>query len=70
MTGEVFTVIELHASTSEPLDNFFSSTIGTDPQPMNAEAIGKTGGGGPHNNLMPFNVFTYTIATVGDTPPR
>jgi microcystin-dependent protein len=37
---------------------------------MNANAIGVTGGGQPHNNLQPFSVLNYCIALNGIFPPR
>jgi microcystin-dependent protein len=68
--GEPEGRIWANPGSQPPLPPFFSSTLETDPQQMNAAAIGSTGGGGPHNNLMPFGVVTYCIATRGTNPPR
>jgi len=40
------------------------------PSPMNANAIGLTGGGQPHNNLMPYLTLNFCIALQGIYPPR
>lgn len=37
---------------------------------MNPMGVGITGGGLPHNNLMPYLVFNYCIALQGVFPPR
>ena len=37
---------------------------------MNAEAIGVTGGGQPHNNMQPYLVINYIIALEGLYPPK
>lgn len=52
-----------------PLPNFYSSDLHTDPKNMNAAAIGKTGGSGAHNNMMPYGVLTFCITTFGTNPP-
>lgn len=41
----------------------------TEPLEM-APAIGETGGGAGHANMMPFNVLSYCIAVTGDYPRR
>lgn len=38
--------------------------------PMNGPAIGSTGGGQPHDNMKPYLVMTYVIATQGIYPSR
>ncbi|HWK06770.1 MAG TPA: tail fiber protein [Puia sp.] len=37
---------------------------------MSPQAIGATGGGQPHNNLMPYTAFVFCIALDGEIPPR
>jgi microcystin-dependent protein len=37
---------------------------------MNAQAIGPTGGGQPHNNMSPYLVLNFIIALQGIYPPR
>jgi microcystin-dependent protein len=68
--GEPEGMIWANPGAQIPLPNFYSSTVGTDPQHMNAAAIGNSGGGLPHNNMMPYNVLTYCIATAGTFPPN
>lgn len=52
-----------------PVPNFFASQM-TNPQALNATLIGNTGGGLPHNNLMPFLVVTIGICIAGEYPPH
>lgn len=65
-----------------PVNNFFAgpgadrdlfwynaATSGTTPN-MNVAAIGMTGSGGGHNNIMPYQVVNYCIATQGIYPSR
>jgi len=47
----------------------YASTVGTS-QAMNPAALGSTGGGQPHNNLMPYLVVNFVIALQGVYPPR
>ena len=42
----------------------------TGPQQMNAAALSTTGGGQPHNNLMPYLTLTFIIALQGIFPAR
>ena len=53
----------------KPIPDFYASQM-TNPQPLNSGLIGATGGGGGHNNLMPFLVVTMSICTAGDFPPH
>ncbi len=39
-------------------------------QPMNANALDSIGGSLPHNNMQPFTVVNYCIATQGIFPTR
>jgi len=50
-----------------PPPNFYATQF-TNPVPLNNELIGSTGGGLPHNNLMPYLVVNFCIATQGDLP--
>lgn len=38
--------------------------------PLAADAVGQTGSGLPHNNLMPFLVINFMIAVTGTYPER
>lgn len=40
------------------------------PGVINITAVNGTGGGGPHNNMQPFQVLNYCIAGQGIYPPR
>lgn len=42
----------------------------TGPQQLNAAALSTTGGGQPHNNLMPYLTLTFIIALQGIFPAR
>jgi microcystin-dependent protein len=55
--------------TVRPAPNFFASKVST-PVLMNKAAIGTTGGGMPHNNLMPYNTFVFCISLDGVFPSR
>jgi len=48
--------------------NFYAPAGGTIN--MNAGALANTGGGQPHNNLMPYQVLYFNIALQGVYPPR
>jgi microcystin-dependent protein len=45
------------------------STTGT-TSPMSPKSVPLVGGGGPHNNLMPYLTMRYCIALEGIYPPR
>lgn len=47
----------------------YNSNPGTSPM-MSPSALGATGGGQPHNNLMPYQVVTFIIALQGVFPAR
>jgi microcystin-dependent protein len=42
----------------------------TSPVSMNSQAIAVSGGGQPHNNLMPYLTLNFCIALQGIYPPR
>jgi microcystin-dependent protein len=48
--------------------NFYAPAGGT--VNMNVGALANTGGGQPHNNLMPYQVLYFNIALQGVYPPR
>ncbi|MGH2553960.1 MAG: phage tail protein [Chitinophagaceae bacterium] len=69
-------------TSSSPANNFFAgpgadrdlfwynaATTGTTAN-MNSAAIGMTGAGAAHNNLMPYQVVNYCIAIQGIYPSR
>ena len=49
------------------INNVYNSSPNT---PMNANIVGKTGGGQAHNNMQPYLVVTWCIAVQGLFPPR
>ena len=53
----------------KPIPNFYATQM-TNPQSLNPGLIGAIGGGGGHNNLMPFLVVTTAICTAGEFPPH
>jgi len=57
------------AGTQLPAPNYYANAIGN-AQVMNATAIMGTGGGGAHNNLIPFQVVNFCIALQGVFPQR
>lgn len=55
--------------SGRPAPNFLTDNIGT-AQQMNAQALASSGGNGPHNNLMPYQVVNFCIALSGIFPQR
>ena len=51
-------------------NNMYQSTTNSDIVPMAPEALPPAGGDAPHNNLMPFLTFYFSIALQGVFPPR
>lgn len=49
--------------------NAYAPAAGTQPA-MSATALAPSGGGQPHNNLMPYVVVNFIIALQGVFPPR
>jgi microcystin-dependent protein len=54
------------ASTGTP----YSDKTNQNVVPFNVNAIGLTGGGQPHNNMMPYLTLNFCIALQGVYPPR
>ncbi|HXH02315.1 MAG TPA: tail fiber protein [Candidatus Competibacteraceae bacterium] len=50
--------------------NLYSGNASQNSVPMAAESLAPTGGGQPHNNLMPYLTFNFCIALQGVFPPR
>ncbi len=57
------------ALIAEPSNTNIYGT-GTPPDTLDASAIGDSGGGGSHPNVMPFQCITFLIALTGIYPPR
>ncbi|HMD00764.1 MAG TPA: tail fiber protein [Ferruginibacter sp.] len=57
------------ASAAKVAANFYAPAAGSSPI-MNPAASGLTGGGQPHNNMMPYLTLTFCIALQGVYPPR
>ena len=55
--------------SGRPAPNFFADALGT-PQLMSTTALANSGGGQPHNNMMPYQVVNFCIALQGIYPPR
>ena len=67
--GDVFTPSPTVALTnSSPGNAYIAGT--PSPTPMAFQAITVSGGGLPHNNMMPYLVLTFCIALQGIFPPR
>jgi microcystin-dependent protein len=50
--------------------NIYKQPANANPQPLAPQAVGVTGGGLPHNNMMPFLTLNFCIALQGVFPPR
>lgn len=48
----------------------YANPTGKTLQPISNKSIGLAGAGAPHNNMQPFLVGNYCIATSGMYPPR
>jgi microcystin-dependent protein len=53
------------AGEVRPLPDLYAAAM-VNPQAMTPGIIGSTGGGMPHNNLMPYQVITIGICKEGD----
>jgi microcystin-dependent protein len=56
------------AHIGRALESLYATSGGT--VPMNAQAVGLTGGGQPHNNMPPYLVVNFIIALQGIYPAR
>lgn len=56
--------------TADPNANNPIYGEGTPPDTLDASAIGDSGGGGQHPNVMPFQCVSFLIALRGIYPPR
>lgn len=50
--------------------NYYSSNVNQATTNLSGNALSTTGGGQPHNNMMPFLGLTFIIAMQGVFPPR
>jgi microcystin-dependent protein len=50
--------------------SLYTAAAGAAPVTMAVQALAPTGGGQPHNNMMPFLTFNFCIALAGVFPPR
>jgi microcystin-dependent protein len=67
--GTVTTPTNNAVSTGAQGDGIYS-TVTPPNVVMNPLALATTGGGQPHNNLMPYLVLNFCIALTGIFPPR
>src|SRR5665213_2292657 len=58
-----------NAGSQRPAPNIYATAAGT-PASMNGAALGATGGGQLHNNMMPYLVLNFCIAMQGVFPSR
>ena len=58
------------ATLSRPASGNLYSVNNPQPVAMSATALQPAGGGGPHNNLMPYLTLNFCIALQGVFPPR
>ncbi|WP_404366781.1 phage tail protein [Sphingomonas sp. MMS24-J45] len=58
------------ANDTSPATDFYAPASGNPLTPLSPTAIGLTGGTQAHNNMQPFLVLNYCIATSGIFPSR
>ena len=58
----------MHLATASSGNLYAPPTNITSYDVMAPTSVGNTGGGGPHNNMMPTLVMSYAIATSGVFP--
>jgi len=72
-------VQQVPGDSATPEGNVYARTIGATPyrdaagaalQEMAPQALGTSGGGLPHNNMMPYLACNFCIALQGIYPPR
>ena len=56
--------------TTSGTDEVYDTTVPQSPPTLNPATIGPTGGGQPHNNLMPYLAINFCIALQGVYPAR
>jgi microcystin-dependent protein len=59
---------EIHTVQSPPAGNYYASDAV--PQPLASQSIGPIGGNQPHDNMQPYLVVNWCIATSGIFPAR
>ncbi len=62
-------LVSMSNTAGRPAPNLYTDTLGT-PVNMNILSLSNSGGGLPHNNLMPFLVLNFCIAIQGVFPSR
>jgi microcystin-dependent protein len=50
--------------------NFYSANPGNAKAALASDAVAPSGSGGPHNNMQPYLMLNFCIATQGVVPPR
>jgi microcystin-dependent protein len=68
-SGDVKTAAGNALSSGAQTDITYS-TVPTPNIQMSPQALSLTGGGGPHNNMMPYLAVNFIIALQGIFPPR
>ena len=58
------------ANDTSPAADFYAAVAGNPVTPLSPNSIGIAGGNQPHDNMQPFLVLNYCIATTGIFPSR
>lgn len=62
---------EMYTTEAPPrLLNGYTNATTSNNVTLHPDSISDTGGGQPHNNMMPYQVLNWCIATTGYYPPR
>lgn len=67
------TVVPQLSSTTQPFNIYLPNATGAgipNPQALASATVSTSGGNQPHNNMQPFTVLNFCIATAGYYPPR